>query len=92
VELGVATFEPAPRRHFQPDAPPFRLMTPLQRQLAMDGSALEQLHLLRFDAVMAAMTDREFCERVILGEVGARRSAWGSTSGSGRTGWATLTP
>jgi riboflavin kinase/FMN adenylyltransferase len=72
VPLGVATFEPAPRRHFQPDASPFRLMTPLQRQIAMDRLGVDQLHLLRFDAVMAAMTDREFCERVILGEVGAR--------------------
>ncbi len=70
--LGVATFEPAPRRHFQPDAPPFRLMTPRQRQLALDRLGVEQLHLLRFDAVMAAMTDREFCERVVVGEVGAR--------------------
>lgn len=69
--LGVATFEPAPRRFFQPDAPPFRLMTPLRRQIALDAIGVEQLHLLRFDAVMAAMTDREFCERVILGEVGA---------------------
>ena len=25
VPLGVATFEPPPRRYFQPDAPPFRL-------------------------------------------------------------------
>ena len=70
--LGVATFEPAPRRHFQPDAPPFRLMTPAQRQIALDQLGVEELHLLRFDAVMAAMTDREFCERVIVGEVGAR--------------------
>lgn len=70
--LGVATFEPAPRRHFQPDAPPFRLMTPRQRGLALDALGVEQLHLLRFDAAMAAMTDREFCERVVVGEVGAR--------------------
>lgn len=70
--LGVATFEPAPRRHFQPDAPPFRLMTPAQRQIALDRLGVSELHLLRFDGVMAAMTDREFCERVLLGEVGAR--------------------
>lgn len=70
--VGVATFEPAPRRYFQPDAPPFRLMTPLRRQIALDALGVQELHLLRFDAVMAAMTDREFCERVIVGEVGAR--------------------
>ena len=71
VKLGVATFEPPPRRYFQPDAPPFRLMTPRRRELALDAIGVEEVHLLRFDAVMAAMTDREFCERVVLGEVGA---------------------
>jgi len=70
--LGVATFEPSPRRHFQPDAPPFRLMTPRRRELALEALNVDELHLLRFDAVMAAMTDREFCERVIIGEIGAR--------------------
>ena len=70
--LAVATFEPAPRRHFQPDAPPFRLMTPVQRGLALDRLDVPALHLLRFDGAMAAMTDREFCERVLLGEIGAR--------------------
>lgn len=71
VKLGVATFEPPPRRHFQPDAPPFRLMTPRRREIALEAAGVEETHLLRFDAAMAAMTDREFCERVILGEVGA---------------------
>lgn len=69
--LGVATFEPAPRRHFQPDAPPFRLMTPLRRAILLEEMDVEQVHLLRFDAVMAAMTDRDFCQRVILDEIGA---------------------
>lgn len=86
--LGVATFEPAPRRHFQPDAPPFRLMTPLRRQIALDALGIEELHLLRFDAVMAAMTDREFCERVIVGEVSARSVSVGFDFrfGKGRMG------
>jgi riboflavin kinase/FMN adenylyltransferase len=70
--LGVATFEPPPRRFFQPDAPPFRLMTPRRRQIALDALGVEQMHLLKFDASMAAMTDREFCEQVIVGQVGAR--------------------
>lgn len=88
VALGVATFEPAPRRFFQPDAPPFRLMTPLRRQVALDAIGVQELHLLRFDAVMAAMTDREFCERVIVGEVGARSVSVGFDFrfGKGRMG------
>lgn len=71
VKLGVATFEPPPRRYFQPDAPPFRLMTPRRREIALEAIGVEEIHLLRFDAVMAAMTDREFCQRVIIDEVGA---------------------
>ncbi|MEQ1783073.1 MAG: bifunctional riboflavin kinase/FAD synthetase [Hyphomonadaceae bacterium] len=86
--LGVATFEPAPRRFFQPDAPPFRLMTPLRRQIALDAIGVEQLHLLHFDAVMASMTDREFCERVVIEEVGARAVSVGFDFrfGKGRMG------
>lgn len=72
VPLGVATFEPAPRRHFQPDAPPFRLMTPRRREIALEAIGVSQTHLLRFDVVMAEMTDREFCQRVIIDEVSAR--------------------
>lgn len=71
VPLGVATFEPPPRRHFQPDAPPFRLMTPLRREITLKALGVEQVHLLRFDATMAAMTDREFCQRILSEQVGA---------------------
>src|SRR5690606_17934156 len=71
VPLGVATFEPPPRRHFQPDAPPFRLMTPLRREITLKALEVEQVHLLRFDATMAAMTDHEFCQRILSEQVGA---------------------
>jgi riboflavin kinase / FMN adenylyltransferase len=70
--LGVATFEPPPRRYFQPDAPPFRLMTPRRREIALKALGVDQVHLLKFDASMAAMTDREFCERVLVGQVRAK--------------------
>jgi riboflavin kinase/FMN adenylyltransferase len=71
VPLGVATFEPPPRRYFQPDAPPFRLMTPRRREIALEALGVDEVHLLRFDAAMASMTDREFCQRVVSGEVNA---------------------
>jgi len=71
VKLGVATFEPPPRRFFQPDAPPFRLMTSRRREISLDAIGVDEVHLLRFDAAMAAMTDREFCQRVIVDEIGA---------------------
>ena len=88
VAWGVATFEPAPRRFLQPDAAPFRLMTALRRQIAMDAIGVKELHLLKFDSAMAAMTDREFCERVIVSHVGARSVSVGFDFrfGKGRMG------
>src|SRR5262245_50625890 len=86
--LGVATLEPPPRRFFQPDAPPFRLMTPLRREIALKALGVDEIHLLRFDASMAAMTDREFCERILVGQVGARSVSVGFDFrfGKGRMG------
>lgn len=69
--LAVATFEPAPRRHFQPDAPPFRLMTPLRRDLALKALGVDHCLLIRFDADLARMTDREFAEVVLRAAAGA---------------------
>lgn len=70
--LAVATFEPAPRRVFQPDAPPFRLMTPRRRELALEALGVDLCLLLHFDRAMANLTDRGFCERVLRGQLGAR--------------------
>src|SRR5689334_7468620 len=86
--LGVATFEPPPRRYFQPDAPPFRLMTPLRREIALKALGVDEVHLLKFDASMAGLTDREFCERVLRDQVGARSVSVGFDFkfGKGRMG------
>lgn len=72
AQLGVATFEPPPRRHFQPDAPPFRLLTPRRRELRLAALGVDVCYLLPFGAPMAAMTDREFCEIVLKQQLGAR--------------------
>jgi riboflavin kinase/FMN adenylyltransferase len=69
--LAVATFEPAPRRHFQPEAPPFRLMTPLRRDLAFKALGVDHGLLIRFDADLARMTDRDFAQRVLHDAAGA---------------------
>jgi riboflavin kinase/FMN adenylyltransferase len=71
AKLGVATFEPPPRRFFQPGAPPFRLMTPRRREIALDALGVDVCALLRFDASMAAMTDRQFAEEVLATQIGA---------------------
>ncbi|MBI1359496.1 MAG: riboflavin biosynthesis protein RibF [Alphaproteobacteria bacterium] len=70
--VGVATFEPAPRRYFQPSAPPFRLMTPRRRELELAAIGVDVCYLLAFDAGMAAMTDREFASGVLKDRLDTR--------------------
>jgi riboflavin kinase/FMN adenylyltransferase len=70
--LAVATFEPAPRRVFQPNAPPFRLMTPRRRELALSALGVDLCFLLHFDRAMANLSDREFAERVLVHDLAAR--------------------
>ena len=86
--LGVVSFDPHPRRWFQPDAAPFRLMTPGQMARAMAPLGVERLYLLPFDAAMAAMTDEVFVGQVLVEGLGIRHAAVGFdfTYGKGRTG------
>jgi riboflavin kinase/FMN adenylyltransferase len=86
--LAVVSFAPHPRRWFQPDAAPFRLMTPGQMARAMDPLGVDRLHLLPFDGAMAAMTDEAFARDVLSDGLGIRHAAVGFdfTYGKGRTG------
>lgn len=86
--LGVVSFDPHPRRFFQPDAAPFGLMTPDQMAQALGELGVERLYLLAFDAEMAGMSDRDFAERVLAQNLGIRHAAVGFdfTFGKGRTG------
>jgi len=86
--LGIVSFDPHPRRWFQPDAAPFRLMTPAQMARALDPLGVERLYLLPFDADMAAMSDEAFARDVLSGGLGIRHAAVGFdfTYGKGRTG------
>jgi riboflavin kinase/FMN adenylyltransferase len=74
--------------HFEPDAPPFRVMNP--RQLARTVAALgaDILYLLPFGVEMAAFSDRDFVAEVLVAGLGVRHVAVGFdvTFGKGRTG------
>ena len=65
--LAVVSFAPHPRRWFQPEAAPFRLMTTDQMVRALAPLDVERLYLLPFDADMAAMTDEQFAVEVLAG-------------------------
>ena len=86
--LGVVSFDPHPRRWFQPDAAPFRLMTPAQMARALGPLGVDRLYLLPFDADMAAMSDEAFARTVLSDGLGIRHAAVGFdfTYGKGRTG------
>lgn len=84
----VVSFDPHPRRLFQPYAAPFRLMTPDQMARALAPLGVERLYLLPFDAQMAAMTDAAFAVDVLASGLGLRHVAVGFdfTFGKGRSG------
>ena len=86
--LAVVSFDPHPRRWFQPDAAPFRLMSPGQMARALEALGVERLYLLPFDADMAAMSDEAFAVDVLSGGLGLTHASVGFdfTYGKGRTG------
>lgn len=86
--LGVVSFDPHPRRLFQPDAAPFRLMTAGQMARALEPLGVERLYLIPFDAEMAAMSDEAFARRVLFQGLGIAHAAVGFdfTYGKGRSG------
>lgn len=86
--LGVVSFDPHPRRWFQPDAAPFGLMTAGQMAEALAPLGVDILYLLPFDAEMAGMSDSGFAERVLAQGLGIRHAGVGFdfTFGKGRSG------
>lgn len=88
VPLAVVSFDPHPRRWFQPEAAPFRLMTPEQMARALNDLDVDRLYLLPFDGEMAAMTDDQFALEVLGAGLGIKHAAVGFdfTFGKGRSG------
>lgn len=88
VALGVAVFEPHPRRFFKPDAPPFRLQNTRQRAQALSELGVEDVFEIGFDAALAGSTDREFAERVLRDLLGVTHVSVGADFefGKGRCG------
>jgi riboflavin kinase/FMN adenylyltransferase len=88
VPAGVISFDPHPRRWFQPDAEPFRVMGPGQLARALEQLGVEILYLLPFGAEMAAMSDEAFARDVMAGGMGVKHVAAGFdvTFGKDRAG------
>jgi riboflavin kinase/FMN adenylyltransferase len=86
--LGVISFEPHARMHFEPDAPPFRLSHPHQLARIVEGLGVERLYLLPFGVEMANFSDHDFVADVLAKGLGVRHVGVGFdiTFGKGRTG------
>lgn len=86
--LGVISFEPHARMHFEPDAAPFRLMTPHQLAATVEELGADKLYLLPFGSEMAGYSDLDFVDHVLVDGLGVRHVAVGFdiTFGKGRTG------
>ena len=86
--LAVVSFEPHPRRWFTPHAEPFRLLTPDQLGRVLADLGVDRLHILPFDAELAALTDEAFARQVLAQGLGAQHVAAGFdvSFGAGRTG------
>ncbi|MHC9235321.1 bifunctional riboflavin kinase/FAD synthetase [Pseudooceanicola sp. 502str34] len=85
--LGVLTFEPHPREFFAPDAPAFRLTSAAARAHRLQKLGVDVLYELNFNTGLAALSPREFAEKVILG-LGLRHVVVGGDFhfGKGRAG------
>ncbi len=88
VPMGVISFEPHARMHFQPDAPPFRLSTAHQLARTVERLGADRLYLLPFGVEMANFSDHDFVRDVLVAGLGVRHVAVGFdvTFGKGRSG------
>ena len=86
--LAVVSFEPHPRRWFRREAEPFRLLTPDQLGRVLADLGVDRLHILAFDAELAALSDEAFARDVLAEGLGAQHVAAGFdiSFGAGRTG------
>lgn len=86
--LGVISFEPHPRRYFQPNAEAFKLQTPGQQARVLEAMGVDTLYVLPFDATMAAMSDERFAREVLSEGLGVAHVAAGFdiTFGKDRSG------
>ena len=72
MPCGVMTFEPHPRRLFQPDLPPFTL-TPFRiKARQMETLDLDYLYVQQFDRDFASRTAENFVRDVLVGGLGVR--------------------
>ncbi len=84
----IATFDPHPVRHFQPDAPPFRLTTLDQRERLFTAAGADAMLVFEFGSELAGTTAEDFVTKLLVERFGAAGIVTGEdfTFGKGRAG------
>lgn len=84
----VATFDPHPVRHFQPDAAPFRLTTLDQRQRYLAEAGADAMVVFSFGEELAGVSADDFVTQWLGGHLGVTGVVTGEdfTFGKGRSG------
>jgi riboflavin kinase/FMN adenylyltransferase len=84
----VATFDPHPKRYFQPQSGHFRLTTLDQRQRLFAAAGADAMLVFRFDAALAGLSARQYAERQLVGIIGVGGVVTGNdfTFGKSREG------
>ena len=77
VGTGVVTFEPHPRLLFRPDLPPFRLTPWPAKVHAMEALGVDYVLLQTFDRPFAALSARQFVDRILVQGLGVRHAVVG---------------
>ena len=67
----IATFDPHPVRHFQPDTPHFRLTTLDQREVLFAAAGADAMLVFHFDTELAGTTAADFVGALLVGRLGA---------------------
>ncbi len=84
----VATFDPHPRRYFQPHLPPFRLTNLDQRERLFAAAGADAMLVFAFDAALAGLSAEAFAAERLAAMAGAAGVVTGTdfTFGKGRGG------
>lgn len=90
VALGIVTFEPHPREHFAPDAPPFRLTGAAARAHRLEKLGVDRLYELPFNAALSGLSPEAFARSVLSDGLGLSHVVIGADFcfGKGRAGTA----
>jgi len=84
LAVAVVTFEPLPQAFFRPQQAPARLSTVYQKLGSLRELGVDLAWLTRFDAEFASLSARDFVERVLVADLGARQVVVGEDFRFGR--------